>query len=75
MYVIGAPEAFANFYSDLATQLRARRDGTTALERELTIPTGVDGLIGVQFVEAAATSHSDDGRWTAPAFATSKASA
>ena len=71
----GFLEAFANFYSDLATQLRARRDGTTALERELTIPTGVDGLIGVQFVEAAAASHFDDGRWTAPAFATSKASA
>ncbi len=71
----GFLEAFANFYSDLATQLRARRDGTTALERELTIPTGVDGLIGVQFVEAAAASHSDDGRWTAPVFATSKASA
>jgi hypothetical protein len=28
--------------------------------RELSIPTGTDGLIGVQFVEAATVSHTDD---------------
>ena len=55
----GFLEAFANFYSDLATQLRARRDGTPLAERELSIPTGVDGLIGVQFVEAALASHDE----------------
>jgi predicted dehydrogenase len=59
----GFLEAFANFYTDLAELLRARRDGTPALTRELSIPTGVDGLIGVQFVEAAAASHALDGAW------------
>jgi predicted dehydrogenase len=59
----GFLEAFANFYTDLAELLRARRDGTPAPTRELSIPTGVDGLIGVQFVEAAAASHALDGAW------------
>lgn len=59
----GFLEAFANFYGDLAELLRARRDGTPAPTRELSIPTGVDGLIGVQFVEAAAASHALDGIW------------
>jgi hypothetical protein len=53
----GFIEAFANFYLDLAQLLR----GQTA--RELTIPTGVDGLIGVQFVEATVASHADDAAW------------
>ena len=68
----GFLEAFANFYSDLAEQLRARRDGIPIVERELSIPTGADGLIGVQFVEAALASHDDTGRWVVPAFATAK---
>ena len=57
----GFLEAFANFYADLAEQLRARRDGTPHVSRELSIPTGIDGLIGVQFVEAAAASHAEAG--------------
>ena len=68
----GFLEAFANFYRDLADLLRARRDGTPALAPDLSIPTGVDGLIGVQFVEAAAASHADDGAWVVPAFAAAK---
>lgn len=71
----GFLEAFANFYSDLAEQLRARRDGAPHVVRELSIPTGVDGLIGVQFVEAAAASHADAGTWVVPAFALSEAAA
>ena len=59
----GFLEAFANFYADLAELLRARRDGMPPPTRELSIPTGVDGLIGVQFVEAAAASHALDGAW------------
>jgi predicted dehydrogenase len=55
----GFLEAFANFYSDLAEILRGN------LSRELSIPTGVDGLIGVQFVEAAIASHADDAAWVA----------
>ena len=42
--------------------LRARRDGTPA-RRELSIPTGVDGLIGVRFVEATVASHANDAAW------------
>ena len=49
--------------------MRARRDGTPHVGRDLSIPTGIDGLIGVQFVEAAAASHADAGNWVVPAFA------
>jgi hypothetical protein len=55
----GFIEAFANFYLDLAEMLR----GNAA--RDLSIPTGVDGLIGVQFVEAAIASHTRDAAWIA----------
>jgi predicted dehydrogenase len=58
----GFLEAFANFYSDLADMLRGQA------ARELTIPTGVDGLIGVQFVEAAIASHANDAAWVDAAF-------
>jgi predicted dehydrogenase len=63
----GFLESFANFYSDLAEQLRARRAGSAAPTRELSIPTGRDGVIGVQFVEAAAASHAAEGNWVTPA--------
>jgi predicted dehydrogenase len=53
----GFLEAFANFYLDLAEMLR----GQTA--RELSIPTGVDGLIGVRFVEATVASQVNDAAW------------
>ena len=53
----GFLEAFANFYLDLAAILR----GQTA--RELSIPTGVDGLIGVRFVEATVASQAHDAAW------------
>jgi predicted dehydrogenase len=55
----GFLEAFANFYSDLADMLRGNPG------RELSIPSGTDGLIGVQFVEAAIASHTDDAAWVA----------
>jgi predicted dehydrogenase len=55
----GFIEAFANFYLDLAEMLRGQEP------RDLSIPTGVDGLIGVRFVEAAITSHTADGAWVA----------
>jgi predicted dehydrogenase len=53
----GFLEAFANFYLDLAEILR----GEPA--RELSIPTGVDGLIGVRFVEATVASQVNDAAW------------
>ncbi|MFJ4171025.1 Gfo/Idh/MocA family protein [Paenarthrobacter sp. NPDC089714] len=69
----GFLEAFANFYSDLAEVLRARRDSSPLPERDLSFPTGIDGLIGVQFVEAVAASHHDDSAWKVPASALQKA--
>jgi predicted dehydrogenase len=61
----GFLEAFGNFYRDLADELAARRDGTPRSIRELSFPTGEDGLLGVQFVEAVTTSHDRGGAWTA----------
>ena len=60
----GFIEAFGNFYSDLADLLRGGQ------ARELSIPTGVDGLIGVQFVEATVASHSNDAAWVDASFGT-----
>ncbi|WP_370181680.1 Gfo/Idh/MocA family protein [Rhodococcus wratislaviensis] len=65
----GFLEAFANFYRDLADELRARRDGEPTTIRDLSFPAGRDGLIGVQFVEATAASHAADSAWVVPAFA------
>ena len=62
----GFLEAFANFYRDLADELRARRDGTLPATRELSFPTGQDGLMGVRFVEAVAASHHNDAAWVSP---------
>jgi predicted dehydrogenase len=59
----GFLEAFANFYLDLADMLLARRSGTPHAARDLSIPTGADGLIGVRFVEAATASHAKDAAW------------
>jgi predicted dehydrogenase len=58
----GFLEAFANFYLDLAGILRGQP------ARELSIPTGVDGLIGVQFIEATLASHANDAAWVGTAF-------
>ena len=60
----GFLEAFANFYLDLADILRGR----TA--RDLSIPTGIDGLIGVQLVEATVASHANDAAWVDTSFGT-----
>ncbi|HET6732069.1 Gfo/Idh/MocA family protein [Mycobacterium sp.] len=55
----GFIEAFANFYLDLADLLRGGPG------RDLSIPTGIDGLLGVRFVEAAVASHDQDAAWVA----------
>lgn len=66
----GFIEAFANFYRDLADALVARRDSNSPIEhvapeRELSFPTGEDGLLGVLFVETVTASHDADGAWIA----------
>ena len=60
----GFIEAFGNFYRDLADALQARRDGRPSTIRDLSFPTGEDGLFGVQFVEAVTESHDRRGAWT-----------
>jgi predicted dehydrogenase len=62
----GFLEAFANFYRDLADELDARRLGRPGTVRELSFPTGIDGVLGVQLVEAAIASHAADGAWVVP---------
>jgi predicted dehydrogenase len=59
----GFLEAFANFYRDVADELTARRLGAGSTVRELSFPTGEDGLRGVQLVEAVARSADADGAW------------
>jgi len=59
----GFVEAFANFYLDVADAVRARRDGSPRVVRDLSFPTGVDGLVGVQFVEATLASQALDSGW------------
>ncbi|MFV0460106.1 MAG: Gfo/Idh/MocA family protein [Actinomycetales bacterium] len=63
----GFLEAFANFYRDLADEVDARRFGRPSTIRELSFPTGIDGLLGVYLVEAALASNEADGRWVVPA--------
>ena len=58
----GFIEAFANFYADVADDIEARRDGRR-IERELTYPSGTDGLVGVRFVDAVVASHRAGGGW------------
>jgi predicted dehydrogenase len=60
----GFLEAFANFYLDLADILRGQAP------RDLSIPMGVDGLIGVQLVEATVASHANDAAWVDTSFGT-----
>jgi predicted dehydrogenase len=62
----GFIEAFANYYSDIADDLFARRDGVPVVHRELSYPTGIDGLIGIQFVEAVTASNAANSAWVRP---------
>lgn len=59
----GFIEAFANYYSDVADTLLARRQGKSNLASDLSYPSGFDGLVGVQLVEAVMASDSNNGAW------------
>ena len=65
----GFIDAFANIYTDIAEAVLARRDGVAADELAYTFPTVQDGVLGVQFVEAAVASDRQDGRWVKAAVA------
>jgi len=56
-------EAFANLYTEAAAAIVARRTGQ-APDPALDFPTVEDGTRGVKFVEAAAASGRNGGRWT-----------
>ncbi len=62
----GFLEAFANFYRDLADELDARRFEKPSTIRELSFPTGIDGLKGVEMVEAVVVSNQANGAWVVP---------
>ncbi|TVQ34865.1 MAG: gfo/Idh/MocA family oxidoreductase [Spirochaetaceae bacterium] len=61
----GFPEAFANLYSDAAEAIAARRSAAQPDPLALTFPTALDGLKGVEFVEAARQSSQSNGAWVA----------
>ena len=62
----GFIEAFANYYSDIAEVLYARRDGHEPPHRELSYPTGADGVAGLLFVEAVTASSAANSAWVRP---------
>ena len=57
---LGVESVYADY-----RQMVAAESGlvVAAPARDLSIPTGVDGLIGVRFVEAAVASHPADAAW------------
>ena len=59
----GFIEAFANLYGDVADDLLARRERRPSTIRELSFPTGVDGLKGLEFIEAVGASGDAGGAW------------
>jgi predicted dehydrogenase len=58
----GYLEGFANIYSEIAKGLRAAREGKPP-EAGVYYPTVEDGLVGMQFVEAALASSKKGGVW------------
>jgi len=60
----GFHEGFANLYSDAAQAIAARRAGKAAEPLALHFPSAVDGLRGVQFVDAVIRSNAHGGAWT-----------
>jgi predicted dehydrogenase len=60
----GFHEAFANVYSDAAEAIAARRGGRPPDPMALHFPTALDGLKGVEFVDAAVRSSANNGIWT-----------
>ncbi len=58
----GYLEGFANIYTEAATAIHALRNGE-AVPPEVTFPTVIDGLKGVQFVSACVKSSARDAAW------------
>jgi predicted dehydrogenase len=59
----GYLEGFATLYSEIAQAIRAARKGGPKADKAAHFPTLVDGLKGVQFIEAVVASSKKGGRW------------
>ncbi|MBN2874407.1 MAG: Gfo/Idh/MocA family oxidoreductase [Spirochaetales bacterium] len=62
----GFPGAFANLYTDAADAIVARMGGTEPDPLASTFPTSLDGLRGLEFVQAVIDSSRADGAWVVP---------
>ena len=60
----GFHESFANLYSDAAEAIAARRSGQTPDPLALHFPNALDGLRGIQFVNAVVLSSQNNSAWT-----------
>nr|MCH9779921.1 oxidoreductase [Alphaproteobacteria bacterium] len=60
----GIIEAWGNLYQEFAMAVALRRDGRELPCDWLELPTVHDGVRGVRFINAAATSHANGGTWT-----------
>jgi predicted dehydrogenase len=59
----GYLEGFATLYSEIAQAIRAARVGGAKADKAAHFPTLVDGLKGVEFIEAVVKSSARGGRW------------
>ena len=63
----GYLEAFGTLYGEIAAAIRARRTpasrGTPKLDKAVLFPTVVDGVQGVDFIEAVVASSARGGKW------------
>ncbi|BCP52861.1 oxidoreductase [Kaistia sp. 32K] len=59
----GYLEGFANVYTEAARAIHAARDGS-AVDPAVNYPTVEDGLVGMQFIEAAVASSKAGNVWT-----------
>lgn len=62
----GFPGAFANLYADAADAIQARDAGMAPDPLSSTFPTSLDGLRGLEFVQAVLHSSQADGAWVVP---------
>jgi predicted dehydrogenase len=59
----GYLEGFATLYTEIAQAIRAARVGGAKADKAAHFPTLVDGLKGVEFIEAVVKSSAQGGRW------------
>jgi predicted dehydrogenase len=59
----GYLEGFATLYAEIAQAIRAARKGRPKADKAAHFPTLVDGLKGVEFIDAVVRSSARGGRW------------